>query len=71
MKMKLIIPKPHVKPQHVKHTASFGILFGTLLETLHIAYPAGLIVLGAAGIIAVYEPYFVHEVKEVFLETDA
>lgn len=71
MKLHLIIPKPHIKPEHVKHTAGLSIFLGTVLEVAHIAYPAGLVLLGFAGAIAVYEPYIVHEVKEVFLETDA
>lgn len=69
--MKLIISKPHVKPEHVKHSAALTIIGGTILEAAHMFYPAGLVLLCAGGIIAVYEPYIVHEIKEVFLETDA
>jgi hypothetical protein len=71
LRMHIIIPKPHVKPEHVKHTAGLTIVAGTILEAAHLFYPIGLAFLCVGGLIAVYEPYIVHEVKEVFLETDA
>lgn len=59
--MKLLI-KPPLKEKHVKHSAAFTIAMGTILEGAHILYPSGLILLGIAGCLAVYEPYIVHHV---------
>lgn len=70
MKVKLKIQKPHVSAKHVKHTAGFSIFAGTLLEACHFLYPSGLIMLGFAGIVAVYEPYFITEHKEVYLRPE-
>lgn len=72
MTVKLKLPKPHVKPQHVKHTAGLTIVGGTILEAAHMFFPSGLMLLCIGGLIAVYEPYFVFEVKDVSLneETD-
>lgn len=70
VKVKLKLPKPHVEPKHVKHTAGLTIVSGTLLEMAHMFYPSGLILLGIGGLIAVYEPYFVFEVKEIELNHD-
>lgn len=63
--MKLKIQKPHVEPKHVKHTAGLTIVGGTIMEAAHMFYPAGLVLLCIGGLIAVYEPYFVFEVKSV------
>lgn len=66
--MKLKIQKPHVEPKHVKHTAGLSIISGTILEAAHLVYPAGLVLLCIGGLIAVYEPYFVFEVKDVEID---
>lgn len=68
--MKLKVPTPHVKPEHVKHTAGLSIIGGTILEAAHMFYPSGLLLLCAGGLIAVYEPYFVFEVREVSLNEE-
>lgn len=59
-----------MKPHHVKHFAGLNIIMGTILEACHALYPSGLIMLGFAGIVAVYEPYFIHEHKEAFLHPE-
>lgn len=66
--MKIKIKKPHVEPKHVKHTAGISIVSGTILEAVHMFYPSGLLLLCLGGLIAVYEPYFVFEVREVEIE---
>lgn len=58
-----ILHKPHLAEKHVKHSAGFGIAIGTILEAAHLLYPSGLIILGVAGCLAVYEPYIIHTVK--------
>lgn len=68
--MKLKLQKPHVEPKHVKHTAGISIIGGTLLEAAHMFYPSGLVLLCLGGLIAVYEPYFVFEVKDMELNHD-
>lgn len=70
MTINLKIPKPHVKPAHVKHSAGLTIIGGTILEIAHMFYPTGLILLSIGGLIAVYEPYFVFEMKEVRLNEE-
>lgn len=70
MTIKLKLPKPHVKPAHVKHTAGLTIVGGTILEAAHMLYPAGLLLLCVGGLIAVYEPYFIFEMKEVSLNDE-
>jgi len=57
--LKVTIKKPHIEEHHVKHSAGIGIVLGTVLEAAHMFYPSGLIMLGIAGCIAVYEPYVV------------
>lgn len=68
--MKLKVEKPHLKPNHVKHTAGLTILSGTFLEACHMLYPSGLLLLCIGGLIAVYEPYLVVDVKDVELNHD-
>lgn len=68
--MILKIPKPHVKPVVVKHTAGMTIVSGTILEAMHMFYPVGLLLLCVGGLIAVYEPYFVFEIREVSLNDE-
>lgn len=68
MTVKLKVPHIHEKP--LKHTVGFNIVVGTILEAAHILYPSGLIMLGCAAIIAVYEPYLVHKVKEIHMEDE-
>jgi hypothetical protein len=64
-KLPIKVPHPHIEEKHVKHTAAIGIITGTALESAHIFYPAGLILLMIAGCIAVYEPYLIHSVEEL------
>lgn len=68
--MKLKVPTPHVKPVHIKHTAGLTIVGGTIFEAAHMFYPAGLVMLCIGGLIAVYEPYFVFEMREVSLNDE-
>lgn len=69
MKVPIKLPT-HIEEHHVKHTASLTIIGGTLLEALHMLYPSGLILLSVGGLIAVYEPYILHTLHEVWLPSE-
>lgn len=57
--MKIKKPIPHIEEKHIKHSATFSLTVGTLLEAGHVFYPSGLVLLLAGGVIAVYEPYII------------
>jgi len=63
-------PKVHVKPEHVKHSASLFTIGGTVFEAAHLFYPSGLILICIGAMVAIYEPYFVHELADVEVNHD-
>lgn len=57
MTLNVLVPHPHIKEHHLKHTAGLLTVSGTALELMHSIPYAGIIMLCAGGLIAIYEPY--------------
>lgn len=62
MRIKVVVPHPHFKRQHVQHTAALTTIAGGVLEIAHTVPYLGTLMLVAAGCIAIYEPTISHYV---------
>lgn len=61
MRVRIVIPHPHIQPHHVKHAAAGLTVSAGLADTFVPFAHLGTILFVIAGCIAIYEPHLVHD----------